>query len=245
MAGTPPPAQIADRWDGARRGPGHHRPAEKAESAGVRPTGPALGMSAPSSHSSAHTDGAPAWRANSRTSTRGRSPRRGGSRGAAPQRHSEGVAVSGRWVPATLRHEPPLIRIKREDKTDWEKARDARVTAQGEENTSHGTARAEHVRDGHGAAGMRGEGPTGDARAAATGGARPHGRARSAAHPGAPQTPGAPAPCACPLRRGHRALSCPGVVGWAGLGGPWVPPTRDVLGFCHSRPASPTWSSFI
>lgn len=86
-------------------------------SAGVRPTGPALGMSAPSSYSSAHTDGAPAWRANSRTSTRGRSPRRGGSRGAAPQRHSEGVAVSGRWVPATLHLEPPLIRIKREDKT--------------------------------------------------------------------------------------------------------------------------------
>lgn len=54
---------------------------QRRRSAGVRPTGPALGMSAPSSYSSAHTDGAPAWRANSWTSTRGRSPRRGGEQG--------------------------------------------------------------------------------------------------------------------------------------------------------------------
>lgn len=80
---------------------------------------------------------------------------------------------------------------------------------------------------------MRGEGPTGDARAAATGGARPHGRARSAAHPGAPQTPGAPAPCACPLRRGHRPCPAPG--SWAGLG--WVAP-----GF---RPHGMSWVSVI
>lgn len=80
---------------------------------------------------------------------------------------------------------------------------------------------------------MRGEGPTGDARAAKTGGARPHGRARSAAHPGAPQAPGAPAPCACPLRRGHRPCPAPG--SWAGLG--WVAP-----GF---RPHGMSWVSVI
>lgn len=92
LAGTPPPAQLADRWDGARRGPGHPRPAGKAERwcqahgscAGdesaelpllsTRRRGPGVEGELPDFHEGAQPTG---W---------------GGSRGATPQRHSDGIA---------------------------------------------------------------------------------------------------------------------------------------------------------
>lgn len=66
--------------------------------AGVRTTGPALGTGesrAPSSP--AHADRAPGWRANSQTSTRGRSPRWGRLRSDT----RTALPVRGRWVNAT------------------------------------------------------------------------------------------------------------------------------------------------
>lgn len=116
LAGTPPPAQIADRWDGARRGPGHHRPAGKAERWCQAHGSCAGDERAELPLLSTHRRG-PGVEGELPDFHEGAQPTEGGSRGAAPQRHSEGVAVSGRWVPATLHLEPPLIRIKREDKT--------------------------------------------------------------------------------------------------------------------------------